>query len=489
MMPTSKFIVKICLGWLFEHPEIPEDYYSFNSKKVEMKVGESELPSVTQLNPHLETILTAACPFLADFRVSMMPQRTTKALSRTGRYRHITTKIQEKPATPSKVQDNRERLIEAFLVTQTASVRKIVDFTIDRVSSAVVKDFQVKHLLAIKKEAKAETEKLEAIEVESLMKKMIEVFKRQLNKLTSQWTVEVEVNCKSRVIGAFDSLLPIETLGEVKKTLVNITIEKTNEKLHEWRIANLNTIEVFSKDIQAEAMKLIENEQLNGNKRTTSSITIDLSAKVMPSDYFKMFQSLLHKASLHPENLECGDVTSCLEMAMEVLDKQVLPLNAYRNIAFYTLQFLLQLIVNRPDFVSNELRSEAFRIFRHEKLLPFTSPEAQEENNQQRAKVENYIFSNVVSGRFLLVMQGKPRKNLALYGDFLVDLVREKFITLEHITEQCVKLYQHEWSPQSLDDISFLARYIKNSLAASNSSESHLFMELVADFASDMENF
>jgi codanin-1 len=107
VMPQSKFIIRACLGWLFEHPAIPEDYYTFNMRTAIGAFVDDEnededtrmnccVGNDAELNSHLESLIHSACPFLADFRVAMMPQRITKAVSRTGRYRHITTKIQDK---------------------------------------------------------------------------------------------------------------------------------------------------------------------------------------------------------------------------------------------------------------------------------------------------------------------------------------------------------------------------------------------------------
>jgi codanin-1 len=138
VMPQSKFIIRTCLGWLFEHPAIPEDYYNFNAKtnlsialhsergggdgdeeegsqqlereRQEQKRGEMNccIGNDAELNSHLESLIHSACPFLADFRVSMMPQRITKAVSRTGRYRHITTKIQDKSTTTGETKQVRK---------------------------------------------------------------------------------------------------------------------------------------------------------------------------------------------------------------------------------------------------------------------------------------------------------------------------------------------------------------------------------------------
>jgi codanin-1 len=500
VMLTSKFIVRACLGWLFEHPDLPEDYSSSNSFKSALKTIETDavapaekLRSSDNLNPQLEAILNAACPFLADFRVSMMPQRTTKAVSRTGRYRHITTKFQDKTNTQkTKVQDNRERLIEAFLASQTLSVRKIVDFAIDRVTSAVVKDFQVKHLLTIRKQAKTEVEQLapSVKDAAVLAKKIAEIYRSYLKKLQDQWDQDVVTNSTARIQGAFDSLLPIETLADVRSTLFNVTLERTSKKLHEWSSTNIATIEIFSKDIQLDAAKLKENQQTNGNKKATSNIVIDLTAQTMPSDSFKDLQLLLHKASRHPEDIEADELRKCIEMLSDVTQKQTLPSNAFRNIAFYMLQLVLLCIVNRVELISSELLAKVFALWRLEKLVPYTKKHPQnDENPQNRRKVDDFLFSNVISARFLVTLQGKNRSSFIAYGDFLVLLVRQGFITSEQINEQSVKLYKTDWPTESLNDIAFLINHIKDSLSSSASSESQLFLDLVVDLARDMENF
>lgn len=360
VMPQSKFIIRACLGWLFEHPSVPEEYYNANmiTNIVNANIQGTSMKgddNAVELNPHLENVIHSACPFLADFRVSMMPQRMTKAVSRTGRYRHITTKIQDKSSNgnneTAKAQGNHERLIEAFLASQSLSMRKIVDFTIDRVTSAVVKDFQVRHLLSIRKEARSAVE-LEAStmsvrNLDMLKKKMREIFYLYLERLHTQWNDDVTLNCRKRIETTFDALLPIETLNDVKKTLINITIEKTNDKLQHWRMTNI-TIEIFSKDINIDAIKLMENnnQQQNNvtNKRTSQNMIIDLSAEHQPSEYFQSLQMLLHKASRRFQMIEKVDeIIKLFEATENVLNKQILPSNAYRNIAFFILQLVLLL--------------------------------------------------------------------------------------------------------------------------------------------------
>lgn len=135
-------------------------------------------------------------------------------------------------------------------------MRKIVDFTIDRVTSAVIKDFQVRHLLTTRKEARSVVEQSltslsatsssSSYDIDMLKRKMREIFHLHLERLHNQWNDDVLVNCRKRIEGTFDSLLPIECLNDVKTTLINIACEKTSVKLQYWLATNIS-VEVFSK--------------------------------------------------------------------------------------------------------------------------------------------------------------------------------------------------------------------------------------------------
>lgn len=141
-------------------------------------------------------------------------------------------------------------------------MRKIVDFTIDRVTSAVIKDFQVRHLLTIRKEARSAVEQsltsCNDNNVDMLKRKMREIFHLHLERLHKQWDVDVLANCRKRVEGTFESLLPIETLNDVKKTLINIACKKTLVKLQHWRATNIS-IEIFSKGERLSLFKDVKN--------------------------------------------------------------------------------------------------------------------------------------------------------------------------------------------------------------------------------------
>lgn len=290
MRPTSIFIIRSCLGWLFDQPNIPNEYYSYRQNRKPLKSllnspsahDQTELVSVQVLvpknvssffqgnhkvllnadykhddsspvlsatlekikceqnfsalqtmqsksnqksndfseikfDPLLETVLNAACPFLADFRVSIMPRRNAKTVSRTGRYRHITPKIYETPSNTKATQpaqlsedEKQTKLVEAFLHSQSLSVRRTVEFVQERVFSAVVKDFQVEILIPFKKAIIEAVDKIESNEPQAILDELYRIYGTGEKNLQEKWQafvmpaalerVKVRHDCKTNCV-------------------------------------------------------------------------------------------------------------------------------------------------------------------------------------------------------------------------------------------------------------------------------------------------
>lgn len=256
MRPTSLFIIRTCLGWLFEQSNIPDEYHKyrqnlstvktedemslvqvlvpksvsdyFNNKKFmianhqissclntlqctlatidktsnsnqSINCGQfSEKRILTTFDPMMENILNAACPFLRDFRVSIMPMKYSKTVSRSGKYRHITTQ----KTTESKItKDNhaQTKLAEAFLQSQSLSVRRTIEFVIERTVSAVIKDFQIEILIPMKKIVSEEINSIAETEKRKLTNEMYERFTNAQLQLNKQWDEIIPRRCQDRV--------------------------------------------------------------------------------------------------------------------------------------------------------------------------------------------------------------------------------------------------------------------------------------------------
>lgn len=320
LRPTSVFIVRACLGWLFDQTNVPNEYYSYRQMRnplntlmllplplpqtkyehsseliaVEIFVpktisaffqsnertvfigdykhnethqlsgtieklntdpyhlsdtkhiqhqqsrndddnvnkNDSDLMMMKKFDPLLESVLHAACPFLADFRVSIMPRRNSKVLSRTGRLRHITPKIFEKSTKPTQStqptsstsismgttatdtatttkttaetasttaststsksnqindDDTQTKLVDAFLHSQSLSVRRTVEFVQERVYSAVVKDFQVEILIPFKKTIVETIDKIQLNDSQAILDELYRIYANGEKTLLEKW--------------------------------------------------------------------------------------------------------------------------------------------------------------------------------------------------------------------------------------------------------------------------------------------------------------
>lgn len=265
---NSLFIVKSCLGWLFEQPNVPDDYfryrqqrkpsifiqnlgqpsnhlqfvqilvprsmlnhfvdsdlwvanYEYDDSRQELKCtlrstglvsvdenGVKNSPAGNVLHvantsnavEPMEQILTAACPFLADFRVSIMPQKHSKSVSRTGRFRHITTKTAEPSvAAVAPPKCTQTSLSEAFLHSQSLSVRRTVDFIIERTVSAVIKDFQIEQLLPLKSATMDEVQRIAVNDGSVAAQRLVDVFAEAKERLMSKWRTCIPAMIKHRV--------------------------------------------------------------------------------------------------------------------------------------------------------------------------------------------------------------------------------------------------------------------------------------------------
>lgn len=348
MRPTSIFILRTCLGWLFDQPNVPNEYYQYRQNRKPLDVFNSDVLqknfisvqimvpkdaeeyfnkddkvmllsnynndddghlnctleqtnsklttiekydkrepafNLNKFDPLLENILIAACPFLADFRVSIMPRRNSKTVSRSGRYRHVTTKIYESPANKmatTKVEESTQtRLIDAFLQSQSLSVRKTVEFVLERTVSAVIKDFQVEYFIPMKKNVLTQVGSIQIDGKQSIDDQLYGIYRKGETQLSDKWNevlpsmtkIRVQVckysYCRNKKIRrkeisrwtfffylyfqkAFEALLPNETIDAVRSTCINIVVQKCQIRTEEWKASNLVGIgkyRVLKKDL------------------------------------------------------------------------------------------------------------------------------------------------------------------------------------------------------------------------------------------------
>uniref|UniRef100_A0A8D8JN52 Protein disks lost n=1 Tax=Culex pipiens TaxID=7175 RepID=A0A8D8JN52_CULPI len=499
--PTSKFIIRVSLGWLFEHPNVPEEYYSYRQerrgsgvivdqgllsyKKIELSLdkvnaeevqshqgipkGEEENksslikydPSAVEesvpLNPLLESILNAACPFLADFRVSMMPSKLEKTVSRSGRYRHITTKYSGATTVPSAKQkptNDQHKLLEAFLQSQSLSVRRTVEFVIERTSSAAVKDFQIAELLPKRKKITEQIATLEADTLSAATKRIYVICTEALAEINASWDAQLPASLARRIKEGFDALLPNETLEAVKRTCINLALERCLAKTNEWRQTHMLEIDLFCKDIQGEAAKAVRPSSLDADPSSSSlakapqpissqaPLTVVLG-RVQHTAVYERLQALVHVAASYPDELGPEELVQFLALVGRYLDEQDGTPTMNKTLAYMLLQLALLLVINRCDLIVPDIVQSLLAVWKHRKLVEFCQiPEtggdgnggsggeeeeierlimAEQNEDGERSLVDeadiqrirdrkqqeeaNYIFSTLVSNRYIRMME------------------------------------------------------------------------------------
>lgn len=146
-----------------------------------------------------------------------------------------------------------------------------------------------------------------------------------------------------------------------------------------------------------------------------------------------------------------------LEKIWETIDKHKLRSNLYKSLAHFILQLALLIICNRCDLMTRDIQEKFMEIFRHEKIIEYTKNDADENNkslvdrsdldDSKSSKIftSNSIFANVISGRFLHLMEDKPRENFQVFADFLMTLVKNQYLDVDSLTTQSLTLYKEEW--------------------------------------------
>uniref|UniRef100_A0A182VFW2 Codanin-1_C domain-containing protein n=1 Tax=Anopheles merus TaxID=30066 RepID=A0A182VFW2_ANOME len=497
-IPTSKFIVRSCLDWLYDQSNVPEEYYHYSSdmfgsvakepsthvqalaavanQSLTARESKRSIEKPLVFNAILEHILSAACPFLADFRVSVMPSKVEKTLSRTGRYRHITTRYSGAPTShqsgaaselPAALETSldisaasgghnlsklshgnvQQRLVEGFLQSQSQSMRRTVELIIDRSTSAVIKDFQMLYILPEKKNVNELIAGVDANTLEDTKRRIQSICDEALDRINNTWESNVPKMLNKRITKSFDALLPAETVDPVRKLCRNITLES-------------------------------------------------------------------------PDKISANELNEFLELTNAFLDQPGLTTTPMmdRVLGLMILQLILLLIKSRCDLSLPELFQRAVKIWKHNKLAQFcvpppsesdelpASPTSHERSLLYPAQIEqyrrkrmqrdaNYIFSHVVSKRFIRMLEVNtvPKPHYDNYAEFITILLDAGIVTKDLLNDQFVTIFHEDWPQPTLDRVSTVIKRVLQKSGPSgrhghniDDSQSEMFLEMLSDIARDI---
>lgn len=108
-----------------------------------------------------------------------------------------------------------------------------------------------------------------------------------------------------------------------------------------WDVRLLPLTEIFSKDIQADVQKVLNNT-LSMQPQMENNLKIDLT-KRPPWKVFDELQCKLHQLSMHPEQMPIDDIEKFLTEIQNCVMQHVLPDSMHKTIGTMTVHLLLLL--------------------------------------------------------------------------------------------------------------------------------------------------
>ncbi|XP_013112773.2 protein disks lost [Stomoxys calcitrans] len=542
---TSKFIITSCLGWLFDSQQfLIEQYYQYRSVAsleghgneldyVKSKLtkaqdnndddgrGEKNSSKEFMLNPLLESLLPVACPFLAEFRVSIMPAKyaQTKYASRSGRYRHITTRVAElSPTTPTPTPREGElsvdspaanskaiqnNLIQAFRKSQNSSTRQIIIFCSERVYKCVVKDGQLKILLPAKSHADSQVNKITSSCYHTVYREIEAIYGSARQTAISQWNEEIPKMLEKRISNCLDSLLPEETPDILKRTYLMMIKKDAQHKVSQWFYANLIKDNYFCVDLDNVANKLCSADKT----KQPSELRI-LKETPSVSELIDTLQYWLHCTSVRTELFK--DSKPLVDLMQTMIDSfdNDFPTILYRLMASNIIQLLQHIVTANSDHLTTELMEAACQVLMHNNVrraLDVSHNTAEENNSPTHS-----IYDSLITIPFLLSLACRT-ECYAKFGLLLSTMIEKQIISLNYTNNLFIGIFKHDWHPAQLNEISNMLKNVAQrtlSLTKTRSAyagvgdaaekenegedddddeKSNLFMDMLADLSRDVD--
>ncbi|XP_071441752.1 codanin-1 [Hetaerina americana] len=291
----AMFLVRVCLGWLFEQPNFPQEAV-FTDKAVsttnENVIVNGTASSVTSLKVKGpddldlidESAVYAICPFLSEIRMMMTDSTCGRSGSGTNIVRHITpVSASDRLPAVSSTRLLELKLEENFFSNQPASVRRTVDFVSERVASTCVRHICSQLLpkalkrglarvhnsaLSKFKESSSDSSTLEGQTVEkfefTMAREIHEVSSEEWLSLKKECLEYSDCECERRAWDAIPPLLPQSGDEAVSQAVcqmcVQVTIRAARQKVRRW-ITSHTSAALFAKEYEAEVGKLVASAQ------------------------------------------------------------------------------------------------------------------------------------------------------------------------------------------------------------------------------------
>ncbi|KAH8296505.1 hypothetical protein KR054_007137, partial [Drosophila jambulina] len=514
LQPGAVFIARCCIGWLLDaQPQLANAYYSHRSVKTS---GNASTTALVELclsgirchekcfGPLLEELLPVACPFLQEFRVSITPSRQAKS----GRIRYITTRLEQlqqgssstsvskEPMVTSELtpaEQQQRKLADAFLHSQNASTRRLIEFVTERSFKCVVKDAQKEILLPSKAAAEAKVNEISSVKQDDVQQQLQHIFQEAKEQACQSWKEKVPKMLDQRITQSLEALLPASTNAVLRSTYAHLIRDQAQSQLQQWLQSSVLQSTFYHGDLKELATKVCNSNKNKAEAAAAGGGSNEL--QLSPGVGFSLSQLLfqlqqwLHHLSLRPENV--GSRQELAELLRQCQHATLLPQlpTIFYHLIGSGLVHLLQLLINRkPDFLDEFVISTSCVVWR--------SPQF------KASEAYPGIFEGLLSVRFVQELAYKP-DGFRLLEQLLSSMLLTGAIRADQLNEIFMPLFAENWPPHVWTTLSSLLQQL--SLSGSNGmdaagldtsgdsnedeAKSHLFMEMLADLSRDLDSF
>ncbi|XP_030380089.1 protein disks lost [Scaptodrosophila lebanonensis] len=550
LQPTAEFVIRTCIGWLLEsHATLTNNYYSYRRQwsrarktnplvlqcleilhiKVKSSTCQQGGASNSNLSskngaPLLEYLLPVSCPFLPEFRVAITPSKQVQSTSRTGRFRYITTRLEQfnsvkspvpeesqaserdnNKITLSLVEPQQSKLIDAFLHSQNASMRRLLEFVTERSFKCVVKDAQQQILLPSKAQADGQVNAIRSTQQMEVYRDVKRIYSEACHKACDQWQEQVPAMLERRIQKSLNSLLPSNTSDVLQRTYAKLIRAQAQPQLQQWLQSNVLQSNFYYSDLQEVAIKVCRANKNNtgsmpSNSNSSTELCLSGDGNISLSDFLYHLQTWLHCLSLRPKCLAgCVDILDLLRNAHQAVLQSQLPTVFYYLVGSGLVRLLQLFIVRRPQLLTPTFMSMACDVWRApqlKKLIHRPETKAEQQGNPG-------IFDALLSVSFVQELSMAHPSSFQLLQELLLAMLTTGVLHIELLNEFFLPLFKEEWAPPIWNALSQLLQQVAQyrvaggdgigetptaiPASAEEEAKSHLFMEALADLSRDVD--
>ncbi|XP_008194510.1 codanin-1 isoform X2 [Tribolium castaneum] len=426
------YLIKFCLGWLFELPHIPDNNaLYFTTEETTQNSTESPKTSyIDQLEIVDQDILYFCCPYLNEIKKLLTTTTTNQMIT----IKHITPVTAQQSPDEIARKKLEQQLEEAFFNGQPISLRKSVEFVSERVASTCVK-YVCSVLVPEFKKKSLETFKsmISTIDDETVLKQKANQFATDcLNELQVACEREIKKITQNKIRNGIESLLAMDVLPQTRDVCVGITEKMCLERVRQWLEAHVTSV-IFSKDFNDEVQKLTNQETKRtkplfvlppgGSKRQHNDRTI--SGAHLVTKFQSLTIDIIEGKNVHNQLISLLDATS------DSINER----GDFNQCVVATLcTQILDVVILLHGVLSKSC--DIWRLYYRDDL-----------------------FKSLLSPRNVIIL-GRSKAAWDAFAQFCALLLKQKLLTCDSFEAQCTGIFRTDWDQVTLKVISdFFKRF------------------------------